>query len=546
MLNLPVDLPALDIIIAALSGMLILWVLWRIDAARQRRPVRGTGDDGAIAMLFEKRALLDVSPAARAMLGPTAGTPAPGWDQAARLLAPLFPGFPADPADVVPPGQIRLAPGTPGHTQPLCLTAIDGRVRLDLAPEDRRSLIQPAMLRQIEELHTLRRAADHSPLAVWQSGRGPRILWANATYRALARDMAPDFPTSRGIAPLFAPADLDTTEAAPRRVSLTLPNGGLRWFSLTSARSGDTAIHYAHSIDSVVQAETVQRNFVQTLTKTFATLSIGLAIFDRDRRLALFNPALIDLTALPADFLSARPALSSVFDRMRDSQTMPEPRDYSSWRQRMTDLVAAAADGKFLETWVLPGGQTYRVTGRPHPDGAVAFVFEDISAEMTLTRRFRSELGLGKAVLNHLPQAIAVFSPAGLLTVSNTAYLNLWKADPNNAFAETTAQDALRLWRDQCRSDADWSLILGFLNRRLTTLPQPTLVRMMDGRMIECRAATLTGGYAMVMFVDLHAGTSPAGIEHLPEFAPDSRPGVKPDASALRSPLALPAPLTID
>jgi len=52
-----------------------------------------------------------------------------------------------------------------------------------------------------------------------------------------------------------------------------------------------------------------QRNFVQTLTKTFAQLSIGLAIFNRERQLVLFNPALIDLTALPADFLTGRPHL---------------------------------------------------------------------------------------------------------------------------------------------------------------------------------------------------------------------------------------------
>jgi hypothetical protein len=62
-------------------------------------------------------------------------------------------------------------------------------------------------------------------------------------------------------------------------------------------------------ITEIVRAQQAQKNFVQTLTKTFATLAIGLAIFDRNRQLMLFNPALIDLPALPADFLSARPNL---------------------------------------------------------------------------------------------------------------------------------------------------------------------------------------------------------------------------------------------
>ena len=71
---------------------------------------------------------------------------------------------------------------------------------------------------------------------------------------------------------------------------------------------------YAVDVNAVVSAEISQRKFVQTLAKTFAQLSIGLAIFDRNRQLALFNPALIDLTALPAEFLSARPNLLSFFD----------------------------------------------------------------------------------------------------------------------------------------------------------------------------------------------------------------------------------------
>ncbi|MAJ04508.1 MAG: hypothetical protein CMH03_07285, partial [Marinovum sp.] len=46
-----------------------------------------------------------------------------------------------------------------------------------------------------------------------------------------------------------------------------------------------------------------------TLGKTFAEMSVGLAVFDQNHRLVLFNPALIDLTLLGADFLSERPIL---------------------------------------------------------------------------------------------------------------------------------------------------------------------------------------------------------------------------------------------
>jgi len=48
----------------------------------------------------------------------------------------------------------------------------------------------------------------------------------------------------------------------------------------------------------------------------------------------LFNPALLDLTGLPAEFLAMRPSLLSVLDAMHDRNMIPEPKDYRSWRRQ--------------------------------------------------------------------------------------------------------------------------------------------------------------------------------------------------------------------
>ena len=132
-----------------------------------------------------------------------------------------------------------------------------------------------------------------------------------------------------------------------------------------------SSVQYALDVTEIVRAQQAQKNFVQTLAKTFATLSIGLAIFDRNRQLMLLIP-LIDLTTLPADFLSARPNLLTVFDKLRDNQIMPEPKimrpegKVSFWsRQRPKEPTP-----KFEFThWC-----NISISGRPHPDGALAFV----------------------------------------------------------------------------------------------------------------------------------------------------------------------------
>ncbi|MFV2035742.1 MAG: PAS-domain containing protein, partial [Halocynthiibacter sp.] len=242
------------------------------------------------------------------------------------------------------------------------------------------------------------------------------------------------------------------------------------------------------------------RDFVQTLTKTFAHLPIGLAIFVRRRQLALFNPALTDLTTLPVDFLSSKPTLHAFLDRLRDRRMTPEPRDYKGWREHIAALEAAATDKGYEETWALPTGRTYRITGRPHPNGAVAFQFEDITSEISLTRRFRSELEMGQAVFDSLSEAIAVFSPGGPLTISNAAYVALWGVDPSTTLGDINGQDAVRHWSAGCAPSPFWDRVEHFLNQVHGRDALEDAVDMKDGRRLLIRLTPLMGGATLIRF----------------------------------------------
>ena len=242
-----------------------------------------------------------------------------------------------------------------------------------------------------------------SPNAVWVTDEAGEVIWSNTAYRNLVKALGlkeegPGPSILRGHDPVRSLPDREQ-----RRHQLTYDDGRPPcWIDVSETVENGLRLHHAVDVTAVVQAEAAQRTFVQTLTKTFAQLSTGLAIFDRTRRLALFNPALVDMTGLSAEYLSGRPGYLSFFDRLRDSDSMPEPRSYANWREKIFDLIAAAEDGRYQETWTLSSGRTYRVTGRPHPNGAIAFLLEDISAEVTLTRRFREQLDMSNAVIEAL------------------------------------------------------------------------------------------------------------------------------------------------
>ena len=236
------------------------------------------------------------------------------------------------------------------------------------------------------------------------------------------------------------------------------------------------------------------REFVQTLTKTFADLPTGLAIFDRERNLQLFNPALIDLTGLSAGFLTGRPTLFDFLDKLRDARMVPEPKDYRSWRQQMNNLETAAATGRHVETWSLPGGQTYRVTGRPHPDGAVAFLFEDITSEISLTRKFRADINLGALVLDGIDDALVVFGSTGHFLLCNKAYERLWGS------RSATMTEAIERWRSQVDAGAGFEALNDRLCLSGTADRDEGAIAAPEGGLLAWSVRGLTGGRQLVRF----------------------------------------------
>lgn len=287
------------------------------------------------------------------------------------------------------------------------------------------------------------------------------------------------------------------------------------WFEVftTPDNSGNVMI-FAKKINALIEAEIAQRNFVQTLTKTFAHLPIGLAVFDRNRQLVLFNPALVDLTNLPSEFLSARPNLLSFFDHLRENRMIPEPKNYQTWRAQLADVIAAAKNDRYSENWNLPSGLTYKITGRPHPDGAVAFLIEDISAEISLTRRFRSELELSQSVIDSLDDAVVVFSQLGVMTFCNKAYRAMWAFDGGSAFHETSIADATILWTTQCNPCPIWPELREYVTRMTDRAPWDATLTHRDGGQIFCRIEPVSAGATLIRFSYEGIGSSRLQLEN--------------------------------
>jgi PAS domain-containing protein len=472
------------------------------QSRRQVQPASLFSPDApATVFLFHGERLLDATPDARVLLSD--GDESRAWSRLLARLGPMFPGL-GPVLDSLPrAGQIMIA-SAPEVVPPVMLRGehLTGLTRLtliDSAAEQRQGVADSAAVVALQqEVQAQRAVLARAPVLMWREAAGGEVIWANHAYLIRAVELLPggedlSWPLPR----LFD----DVRDATGRSTRIKLQmQGGAEWFDLIRVPLGDDVLCYALAANTAVQAETALREFMQTLTKTFADLPIGLAIFDRARVLQLFNPALADLTALAPDFLISRPTLSAVLDAMRAKAMIPEPKDYRSWRKQLTRLEEEASMGLFEETWSLPGGQTYRVIGRPHPNGALAFMFEDISHEMTRTRRYRADLELGQSVIDAVDEAVAVFSQGGQLVMSNTTYAQLWNHDPAVLLSDAGIGTLCAWWRDHSAPTLLWDDATDFVTLLGDRTAWEGEVRLLDGRLVSCRFRPLTGGATLITF----------------------------------------------
>ncbi len=430
--------------------------------AKKRTQSQGitSGSDGEspdqVVFLFQDESLIDATPSARSFLNIGADQ-RPDWHNIIAALSATFPDLPAKLQGLKKSGTF-IIDGLRAHGGGYLRGELfNGITRLTYAPPE----IEPDVLSvpsgnlaAIErELDTLRMVVNASNVASWVENSSGEICWANPAYLTLIQATQPV-----GSAAKWPPLNLFSPLSGPgSRTKITSKiDQSNHWFDVFREQHGQNTYCYATPIDCTIQAETDLKEFRETLTKTFATLSVGLAVFNRSRQLVMFNPSLMGLTSLNFESLSLKPTLYEFFDLLREARIVPERKDFSNWRQHISLLEDVANNGLYEETWSLPSGQTFRFTGHPQPDGAIALFLEDISAEVSATRNFHAELRLNQAVLDQLDHAVLVLSPSGEVSLSNNAYANLWGVSPTTSLCTLTFQDSFDVWQNASPNDPAW------------------------------------------------------------------------------------------
>ena len=307
---------------------------------------------------------------------------------------------------------------------------------------------------------------DALPIPVWLRDKGLALAWGNHAFLkgAGAKDLATarreQMALDKNEHDLAASARANNITQQARRFSVVA--GQRRALDFTEIPLGDAGvIGTAVDVTEVTAVEARLQQHADAHADTLDKLQTAVAIFGRDQKLTFYNKAFVTLWGLPDSFLDKHPSDGDVLDRLREARKLPEQRDYPAWKRARLALYGEGARDKPSEdTWHIPGGQTIRVLTQPHPFGGLTFLYEDVTARLTLQSDYNTLIKVQSATLNTLSEGVAAFGPDGKLKLHNAAFARIWEFDREDLEGEPHVRTIAAISRDKFGDSAIWDQLI--------------------------------------------------------------------------------------
>ena len=157
-------------------------------------------------------------------------------------------------------------------------------------------------------------------------------------------------------------------------------------------------------------------------------LSTAVAIFDKSKRLTLYNAAYRQIWSLEPAFLDQGPSDGEILDRLRAKRQLPEQVDFRAWKAQQLSAYQAIEPSESV--WYLPDGRALRVVMSPNPKGGVTYLYDDATQSYALASQVTALTHVQGETLDALKEGVATFGADGRMKLFNPAFADLWRFDP--------------------------------------------------------------------------------------------------------------------
>jgi signal transduction histidine kinase len=361
-------------------------------------------------------------------------------------------------------------------------------------------------------LNGLRRGLEAADMPAWTRDAEGRIAWCNAPY-ARAADATDDKAAMERGSELFdsavrreAAASIRETGAWRRRVSAVV-GGQRRTFEAVEARTAVGAAGVAHDVSEIVALRADMERNEDDYSRMIDRLSTAVAIFDKSKRLTLYNAAYRQIWSLEPAFLDQRPTDGEILDRLRAKQQLPEQADFRAWKAQQLSAYQAIESTETV--WHLPDGRALRVVTSPNPKGGVTYLYDDATQSYALASQVNALTHVQGETLEALKEGVAAFGADGRMKLFNPAFAELWLFDPAALRDRPHIDEVARACKPLCLNPA----LFDDLRAMIVELPEhrescAARVERTDGLILDCAALPLPDGATLMTSLDVTASAN--------------------------------------
>jgi signal transduction histidine kinase len=365
-----------------------------------------------------------------------------------------------------------------------------------------------AMITDVDTMHAL---LDSLPAPVWARDSAGGLIFVNAAYARAVEAVDATDAVTREIELLDRPAreELARARAAGTRYAGHLPAivaGERRSFDVIDAPSGGGRAGIAIDRTEVETMRAGLARLVEAHRRVLDRLATGVAIFAADRKLTFYNSAYRSLFDLDAGFLDQNPTDSTVLDRLRAADKLPEEQNFKQWKNQLHEAYRANEPQEHL--WHLPDGRTLRVVTTPNPEGGVTYLYDDVTERLDMHRRYDALIKVQSETLDHLAEAVAVFASDGRVRLHNPAFARMWKLQPE-ALNERPHIEEVTAWAQAQHDDNTvWRTLRAAVTAIDNREPIRARIERRDGSVIDLATMPLPDGATLVTFQDVTAAVN--------------------------------------
>ena len=361
-------------------------------------------------------------------------------------------------------------------------------------------------------LDGLRRALETADMPAWTRDAEGRIAWCNVPY-ARAVDAPDDKAAIERGSELFdsavrreAAASIKETGAWRRRVSAVV-GGERRTFEAVEARTAVGSAGVAHDVSEIAALRADMERNEDDYSRMIDRLSTAVAIFDKSKRLTLYNAAYRQIWSLGPAFLDQRPTDGEILDRLRAKRQLPEQADFRAWKTQQLSTYQAIEPSETV--WHLPDGRALRVVTSPNPKGGVTYLYDDATQSYALASQVNALTHVQGETLEALKEGVAAFGADGRMKLFNPAFAVLWRFDPAALRNRPHIDEVARACKPLCLNPA----LFDDLRAMIVELPEhresrAARVERTDGLILDCAALPLPDGATLMTSLDVTASAN--------------------------------------